>query len=619
MVSAKQRVLKQVLAYYQPVLRGEAVVAPAGAVLAAILLAAVAMNSWWALRTQRQALQEARSEQVRAVGDLLVQSVETLLLTDDVSGVRRIVIEAARLQRLSQCRVVLPDGQVVADAEPARITVHELPRQWQTREDEAITEVTEEGQLHLIYGLSVPGRGSGTLEIVADSMTLWSTWHVRAGMGAVGASGLLAMLLVYRWIRVRVRTMAVIRDALLASGAGPSAAGQLQISEERFGPEARLWNQLLAERHRLAEQSLGEKVAAALGAGQSQGAIELETACDALAQGLVVVDGQLRVRYANGAAAVFLQVPRNELLNAELPSRVKEPKVVEALRGAVGEPGRRSTIETEPAPEAGTDGHGSVLRYAVRPLRLKDAKAAALIIEDITQQRVAQDSRNSFVNQATHELRTPLTNIRLYVESALEEGEKNPKVVGESLNVINQEVRRLEKLVGEMLSVAEIESGSMHVKRDDVPVEALVKELQADYQAQAAEKGLTLEFQLAPKLPVLRADKAKLAQALHNLLGNALKYTPAGGKVTVTAEADAKNVTLQVADTGIGIGAEDREKVFEKFYRAKDKRVASITGTGLGLALAREIVRLHGGDITVESELDKGSRFTVTLPVTAGS
>jgi two-component system sensor histidine kinase VicK len=114
---------------------------------------------------------------------------------------------------------------------------------------------------------------------------------------------------------------------------------------------------------------------------------------------------------------------------------------------------------------------------------------------------------------------------------------------------------------------------------------------------------------------VIRGDRDKIMLALHNLVGNALKYTTDGGRITINVEVTAKQLLVAVADTGIGISPEDSERIFERFYRAKDPRVLKITGTGLGLTLAREVVRMHGGDITVESQIDQGSTFTMTLPV----
>jgi len=264
-------------------------------------------------------------------------------------------------------------------------------------------------------------------------------------------------------------------------------------------------------------------------------------------------------------------------------------------------------------------GGAGVLRFSVRPVRRDDAASAMVTIEDITQQKVAEEARHAFVAHTTHELRTPLTNIRLYVETAIDEGEANPATRAKCLNVINGETRRLERIVGEMLSMAEIEAGSLKLKPDDVRLETLFDELKADYQQQAIERQIDLQLKLPPKLPVLRGDRDKIVLALHNLMGNALKYTPEGGKVTITVEVDNRQISVSIADTGIGISPEDAERIFERFYRAKDPRVAKITGTGLGLTLAREVVRMHGGDITVESQIDQGSTFTMTLPLKAAA
>ncbi|MGE5610528.1 MAG: sensor histidine kinase, partial [Bacillota bacterium] len=271
---------------------------------------------------------------------------------------------------------------------------------------------------------------------------------------------------------------------------------------------------------------------------------------------------------------------------------------------------QRKTIEIERQETQGN----SVFRVGVRPLRRDNGSTVLITIEDITQQCVAKSSRNDFIAQATHELRTPLSNIRLYVETALTEGEKDPLMRAKCLNVINDESRRLERMVGEMLSVAEIEAGSLKIHNDDVRLDKLFEELEADYAAQAKDKNITLQFNLPPKLPVIHADRDRLILAIHNLIGNALKYTPNGGQVTVGVRAEANQLLVDVSDTGIGIDEQEQQLVFDKFYRSKDPRVGKITGSGLGLALAREVVRLHGGDITLKSELNKGSTFTVAIP-----
>jgi signal transduction histidine kinase len=260
-----------------------------------------------------------------------------------------------------------------------------------------------------------------------------------------------------------------------------------------------------------------------------------------------------------------------------------------------------------------------VFRYSLRPVRKDDAASAVVVIEDITQQRVAEDARHSFVASATHELRTPLTNMRLYIDSLLEDPNLDVQKRTQAVNVVSQEARRLERMVGDMLSVAEIEAGSIKLHKGDVRLEPIFHELKADFAEQARQKEIRLRFDLPPKWPQMQGDRDKIVMALHNLVGNAIKYTPAGGEVTVRAapSADDKTFAVDVADNGIGIKEDEQGLVFEKFYRSKDKRIGGVTGTGLGLAIAREVVRLHGGDISLKSVIDKGSTFTMTLPAKA--
>jgi signal transduction histidine kinase len=167
-----------------------------------------------------------------------------------------------------------------------------------------------------------------------------------------------------------------------------------------------------------------------------------------------------------------------------------------------------------------------------------------------------------------------------------------------------------------MLSVSEIEAGSLSLKNDDVRIAELMADLESDFRGPAQEKGLRLVFELPPKLPVLQGDRDKIMLALHNLIGNAVKYT-LEGQVVVSVHHAGGQLVVEVRDTGIGIAEIDQAKLFEKFYRAPDPRVAKIVGSGLGLALAREVARRHGGDITVQSQPEKGSAFTLTLPAPA--
>jgi signal transduction histidine kinase len=592
-------------------MRGEATIAKAGLFLALIVIVAMVSGGGWLYVSQRDAIAAARRQQVTAVESLLWQSAEVMLAQDEVSAVRRLMTDAGRTYKLDRCRIVLPNNGVIAASEPSQINLNKLPASWSDAPMETAQDAVSATSIVFSHPVRIAGRGSALLELAAPiEYPIAAFLETQAGIGAIGAAALLALLFVYRDMRWRLRAMGAIREALIALGAGERSMATLMVGPD-LGPEAIAWNDLLAEKDKLATLVVvGRTRDAVTDRRTNKG--DLDAAFDAMSQGLVLINEKLEAKFVNGAAAVFLQAPRDQMVGAGITRFIKYKEVVEAIEGvASGTIRRRMTIEV-----GNGAGDGGVLKFSVRPVRREDSAAAMVIIEDVTQQRVADEARNAFVAHATHELRTPLTNIRLYVETALDEGESDPALRSKALNVINQEARRLETIVGEMLSVSQMEAGSFKLNVGDVRLDALFSELTADYEGPAKEKSITLKMDLAPKLPAIRGDREKISVALHNLMGNALKYTPANGHVTVTVNVEKDALTVAIADSGIGISEEDQKHVFEKFYRAKDPRVNKIVGTGLGLTLAREVMRLHGGEISVDSQIDKGSTFTLKLPIT---
>ncbi len=554
---------------------------------------------------------ESRTDQVRVVGALLSQSAESMLQANELSALRRMVADAGRNYQLSTCRIVLGEDQVIADAEPGKINVRTLPVSWSA--GVAVEPQADEHSIALSYPLRVSGRGGARLELAATLVDRrWLFWEAQTGTAMIGAVALATLLLVYRQLRSRLVAVGAIREALLAIGMGETSTETLCV-DQGLGVEATAWNRLLTDQDKLKKKAVAERTIERLEARRGIKS-DSDAAWDAIPQGLVLVNADMTVKAANGAAAVLLKRRREELPGSQIRETLKDEKVLEPIRSiANGETQRPVIVEVERQGDSGV----GVLRFSVRPVRKEDTASAMLVIEDITQQRIAEQARNSFIAQVTHELRTPLTNIRLYVETAIEDGETNPAVRSNCLNVINLESRRLERIVSEMLSVAEIEAGSFKVKKDDVYIDVMLDELKTDYTAQATEKTISLEFKRSPKLPKLQGDRDKIALALHNLIGNALKYTPSGGKVTVVTDTRDGQLMVDVIDTGIGIKPDEAERIFEKFYRSPDPRVGKITGTGLGLTLAREVVRLHGGDITLQSQLNHGSKFTAVFPIPA--
>lgn len=591
--------------------RGESLVASSGVALALVLFGVLAAAGWWTMRVHAAALDRAARARVDGMVQMIADSAAVALESESTGPVQSLVGEIAAKNGLVVCKVILPGNRIIADLDVGSINLRTIPMKWPAGEVAppppqpelasafATAEVHKRGKVGVLIGMRLADR-----TLAQSDMAL--------GLGVIAAGGLILWLVAYRHVRVRLRGIGAIGDALRAAAEGENSTAVLGVGAG-FGPEAEAWNRILAERDTFRAKVMTDRLSEKLANGASSaGEGELGAAFDALWQGMIVLDEHARVRYVNGAGASLLGAKRDEIVGSEFAQFVKDKKVVDAVTAACfGATRQRVSIEIDRPGEA-TRG---VIRYSVRAMRQEDAAAAVCIVEDVTQQRVADEAKNSFVTQVTHELRTPLTNIRLYLETLTDEGENDPATRARCINVIGQEARRLERIVSDMLSVSEIEAGSLKLYTEDVRLDQLFEDVKNDFQVQAKDKEIALVFELPPKLPVIKGDRDKIVLALHNLIGNALKYTPAGGQVRVAVEEEGGGVNISVIDNGIGIKPEETEMIFEKFYRAKDKRLTGITGSGLGLTLARQVVRLHGGDIHVRSQLDKGSTFTMSLPL----
>jgi two-component system phosphate regulon sensor histidine kinase PhoR len=335
----------------------------------------------------------------------------------------------------------------------------------------------------------------------------------------------------------------------------------------------------------------------------------LETVLGTMVEGVIVVDGQERVLYLNGAARSLLDVPTRDVTGRPLLEIVRSPGIEEGARAALTS---RTTHRAEfeiPRKEKAVD-------LTASPLAGDPERGAVLVLHDVTELRRLERMRREFVSNVSHELKTPLTAIQAYADTLSEGALDDPEHNRVFLDRIVEQSQRLEGLIVDLLRLGRIES-QQAVELSPVSLSEVAVTCARDHEAVAAGKGLQLEVNCHESCVIL-AEAGNLRQVIDNLLDNAIKYTSPGGRITVSVWQETDSGVLEVADTGIGIPREEQGRIFERFYRVDRARARAIGGTGLGLSIVKHIVQQFQGLISVSSELGKGSRFTVRIPL-AGS
>jgi two-component system sensor histidine kinase VicK len=250
------------------------------------------------------------------------------------------------------------------------------------------------------------------------------------------------------------------------------------------------------------------------------------------------------------------------------------------------------------------------------PFNTDQYKAAGVIVvlQDFTMAQKLSDSRREFVANVSHELKTPITTIKTYVETILESELENKNTTMQFLKVIHVETDRMTRLIKDLLMLSRFDYSDEVIRRK-LSIDRLVRGVLSKFSLEASQAGLTVSYHPSERLPAYYGDRDRLEQVISNILSNAIKYTPHGGKVDVSTFSQNDVIYIRISDTGIGIPKKDLSRIFERFYRVDKARSREHGGTGLGLAIAKEIVQKFGGDITIQSEVGTGTDVLISLPL----
>ena len=254
-----------------------------------------------------------------------------------------------------------------------------------------------------------------------------------------------------------------------------------------------------------------------------------------------------------------------------------------------------------------------ILLLLLAPFNREKQVGVLVVVHDVTQQVKNETMRKEFVANVSHELRTPITNIRSYAETLAENPDLPPDTTASFLGVILSESDRMTHIVQDLLTLSRFDSGHSELNLTTFPFAGLLEESCQAMRIEAQRRGHTLRLEGTGGLPAIRADRERISQVVMYVLSNAIKYTPDGGRIVLTAGCTPDRVWLEVADNGIGIPPEDRDRIFERFYRVDKARSRESGGTGLGLSIAQEIVRQHQGSLTLVDRPGPGTTLRLEL------
>jgi two-component system phosphate regulon sensor histidine kinase PhoR len=399
-----------------------------------------------------------------------------------------------------------------------------------------------------------------------------------------------ALVILAAWLIARLTTRPIRKLTAASRRISSGKLGQKITVEakDEVGELAKAFNEMSAR--------LKEVVEAI-----SEDRARLATILDNMADGVIMTDTEGKIALANQAAEKLFKIKETE--DKPLIEAVRDHEVDELLKLCL------KTAQTQ-----SVQYESGISKRYLRAIALPITHSGVLLLfQDLTELRNLQTTRRELIGNISHEFRTPLAGIKAMVETLRGGAVDDKKAARDFLTRIDSEVDRLTHMVAELTELSRIETGKAELKKEAVNLNDLAEEVITQLSPQAERQKLTLETELAARLPKVSADPVRVRQVITNLVHNAIKFTRSGGRITITTRRLEGSVVVAIADTGVGIPKEDLPHVFERFYKGDKARAGE--GTGMGLAIAKHVIEAHGGRIWVESEEGKGATFSFSLPL----
>lgn len=571
--------------------------------LAYVLLTFAALTALgvFVIEKAGQDLRRSQREDLAAQARMVANLLQPLLAADAPLGELDQLAKQLGEDTGTRVTVIAADGSILGDSEadPATMEDHsnrpEVQQALSTGEGSSERRSATVGRVLNYVAVRLQGPqgpvvvrlarpSEGTQTVLADlraSLLL-------AALAVGGAAAFLGLIISASLLRPLARVgaaAAAIAAGDLAARVRPRPAGEMGTVADAFN-------------------AMAETIEAQM-AGLSQQRSRLTAALGSSPDAVLALDGDLRVVFANAAAERLLQRPAEEICGRPLAWSLADAGLIEALRRA-RDSGERQAVQLEQPGRR-------FFQAAAAAIAGGGDWALLLVIHDVTEVRRAELMRRDFVANVSHELRTPLAALKSVIETLAHGALQDPEAAREFLARADDEVDRLVQLVEELLQLSRIEAGDLPLVIAPVDVAELLAGVAERLRPQAERHGLQLNLGPDEGLGKVAMDAAQMERAVGNLVGNAIKFTPAGGTVTLAARREAEQLVIEVRDTGVGIAAADLPRVFERFYKADHSRASG--GSGLGLAIVKHTVEAHGGSVRAESEVGRGSTFSIRIPV----
>jgi two-component system phosphate regulon sensor histidine kinase PhoR len=410
---------------------------------------------------------------------------------------------------------------------------------------------------------------------------------------AIVLAVLLVILALWLIARLLTRPIRVVADASRKIAMGELDQKIPVIGEDESRELAAAFNQMSAKLKETVETISDDRA-------------RLSSVLDNMADGVIMTDREGSIVLANRTINEIFQTSSESLLDKPIIETMRDHEINEILKSCLEE-NKEYVAQFESIMSR------RFIRAIAIPIAGTKFSGALLLFQDLTELTGLQTMRRELIGNISHEFRTPLAGIKAMVETLEESAINDKDAARDFLSRINSEVDRLTQLVTELTELSRIETGKTELELEPLDLGPIIAGVITELEPQAKRKGVSIINKSGGNLPPANADKERIRQVVVNLLHNAIKFTGSGREITVTTRVDDDSVTVNIADTGIGIARDDLPHIFERFYKADRSRAGG--GTGMGLAIAKHIIEAHGGSIKAQSEEGKGSTFSFSLPL----